>query len=435
MWRSALPQSRPAQTGAAQNLSRVFQLPGCRPRPGLLKSAGWSLAATPNRGRRRGRVSLHALGLHANRKRDFQCNSVLGPIVRNFGSFEEPQRMHHYEWGAHRDRKFLPPSRRLLLSPATRRSRRQSSSTKPLPPPYAHFRDRVFAAQDATLGGCTESTETAFRVGAVRPSFSRLPDDQGLHRTGRSSLVNRRAAAQTVGMTMTSQTDTWKPGHGADTRHPSDLARRVAHRRTELGISVEELAQRAGIDPNYMKYFERSADARLSFGSLNLVALVLDTNPAELLGAEFDRPPGRGRAGQHPSLESLTMRQCEAHLAAGGVGRVVFTTERGPVALPVNFEFTEGQIVLSTDVKKAALLETLPAVAFEVDRVDDAMSEGWSVVVSGRARLVDDPEELLRLSSLGLEPWTGGNRHSLICITPTETTGRVIVHDSAPDKD
>lgn len=217
--------------------------------------------------------------------------------------------------------------------------------------------------------------------------------------------------------------------------HQSDLARRVAHRRTEMGMTVEELAQRAGVDPEYLKYFEQNAEARLSFGTLNLLALVLDTSPADLLGGQVDRPPGRGRAGRHPSLEILTMEQCEAHLAAGGVGRVVFTTERGPVAIPVNFEFTEGQIVISTDLRKAALLATLSVVAFEVDRVDDAMSEGWSVLVSGRARVVDEPEEFRRLSSLDLEAWAGGDRHSLVCITPTETTGRVIVHYSPLDED
>ncbi len=114
---------------------------------------------------------------------------------------------------------------------------------------------------------------------------------------------------------------------------------------------------------------------------------------------------------------------------------MLFTSERGAVALPVNFEFTEGQIVLSTDERKAAVLEALPVVGFEVDRVDDVMSEGWSVLVSGRARVVDDPEELHRLSSLDLEAWAGGDRHSLTCITPTEITGRVIVHHSPPDED
>jgi transcriptional regulator with XRE-family HTH domain len=224
-------------------------------------------------------------------------------------------------------------------------------------------------------------------------------------------------------------------GTGAGATNQSDLARRVAHRRAELGMTVEELAQRAGIDPTYLTYFEHSADARLSFGTLNLLALALDADPADLLGAQVGRTYGKGRAGRHPSLETLTTEQCEAHLAAGGVGRVLFAEGRGPVALPVNFEFTDGQIVLSTDVAKAALLETQPAIGFEVDRVDDAMSEGWSVLVSGRARVVDDPEELLRLASLDLAAWAGGARHSLVCIKPDETTGRVIVHHSTPIED
>ena len=210
--------------------------------------------------------------------------------------------------------------------------------------------------------------------------------------------------------------------------NPGDLARRVTLRRTELGLTIEELAQRSGVDPNYLAYFERNADARLSAGSLFLVALALETTPLALSGGEVDRPPGRGRAGRHPSLETLTREQCEAHLGAGGVGRLVFNGERGPVALPVNFESTGGDIIISTDVDKASLLETQPVVGFEVDRVDDALSEGWSVLVSGTARRVDDPDEVLRLSSLDLEAWAGGDRHALICITPTSVTGRVIVH-------
>jgi hypothetical protein len=55
--------------------------------------------------------------------------------------------------------------------------------------------------------------------------------------------------------------------------------------------------------------------------------------------------------------------------------------------------------------------------------------------VSGEARVIDDPEDLHRLSSLDLEAWAGGDRHSLTCITPTEITGRVIVHQSTPDED
>jgi nitroimidazol reductase NimA-like FMN-containing flavoprotein (pyridoxamine 5'-phosphate oxidase superfamily) len=213
-----------------------------------------------------------------------------------------------------------------------------------------------------------------------------------------------------------------------------DLARRVMRRRNELGLSTEGLASRAGIDPVYLGYFERSPNASLSAGTLQLIALALDTTPIALLGGEVDRPPGHGRAGRHPVLETLTKEQCDAHLAVGGIGRVVFLSERGPVALPVNFEFTEGQVIFSTDESKAATIE-MQLVGFEVDRVDEAMSEGWSVVISGRAHRIRDPEERQRLGSLDLEAWAGGDRHSLVGIKPEELTGRVIIHQSTLDQD
>ena len=147
-------------------------------------------------------------------------------------------------------------------------------------------------------------------------------------------------------------------------RSPGDLARRILHRQRELGISTEELAQRVGVDPTYLKYFESSADARLSAGTLNLIALALDTSPIALQGGDFERPMAQGRAGRHPALEALTEEHCRVHLAAGGVGRVVYSTERGPVAIPVNFEFTEGDIILSTDLAKADHLEQQTAVGF-----------------------------------------------------------------------
>jgi hypothetical protein len=214
-----------------------------------------------------------------------------------------------------------------------------------------------------------------------------------------------------------------------------DLARRIAHRRIGLGMSVEDLATRAGVDPVYLHYFEANPQATLSAGTLQLMALALETTPLALLGGEVDRPPGHGRAGRHPVLEVLTRQQCEAHLAVGGVGRIVYSASRGPVALPVNFEFTEGEIVFSTNESKAATIGGQTVMGFEVDRVDDSMSEGWSVLVSGRARHIKDPNESQRLSSLDLEAWAGGLRHSLVAIMPDEITGRVIIHDSELDED
>jgi hypothetical protein len=233
-------------------------------------------------------------------------------------------------------------------------------------------------------------------------------------------------------MSMTTASDS-----GAD-RHLStagDLARRLAHRRAELGMSVEEVAAAAGVDPGYLTYFEGSSEARLSAGTLLLIALALETTPIALSGGEIDRPPGRGRAGRHPVLEVLNQEQCLAHLAAGGLGRLVFSSARGPVAVPVNFEYTEGEVIISTDVAKSLLLESQGIVGFEIDRVDEAMSEGWSVLVTGRIRRIDDPDEILRLASLDLEAWAGGDRHALIALRPDEVSGRVIIHEEPPDQD
>jgi nitroimidazol reductase NimA-like FMN-containing flavoprotein (pyridoxamine 5'-phosphate oxidase superfamily) len=208
---------------------------------------------------------------------------------------------------------------------------------------------------------------------------------------------------------------------------PGDMGRRVAGRRVELGLTLEDLAAKTGIDPGYLQYFEDHADARLSAGSTLLLAQVLETTPAALMG-RVERGTGRGRAGSHPQLQTLTAEQCEAHLGTGGVGRIVFSTEEGPVALPVNFEYSNGNVVISTDVAKAHALESEHTVSFEIDRIDDVLSEGWSVLVKGPARRVDDPDEVLSLASLDLESWAGGERHALVAIRPREITGRVIVH-------
>lgn len=204
-----------------------------------------------------------------------------------------------------------------------------------------------------------------------------------------------------------------------------DLARRVTHRRTELGLSTEELAKRAGIDAWFLAYFEQSADTSLSGGSLLRLAVVLDTTPFALEGGLVDRPPGSGQAGPHALLESLSAEQCQEHLAAGGIGRIVLSTGSGPVAFPVNFVFTSGSVILRTSDAMTAKVSGV--VAFEVDHIDEAMSEGWSVLVRGHARLIEDPEERIVAAQLDVEPWAGGARLNVISIEPFEITGRVIV--------
>lgn len=217
------------------------------------------------------------------------------------------------------------------------------------------------------------------------------------------------------------------------TARSGDLARRVAHRRQELGLSHQEVAQRAGMVASYLDYLEHSPAVALPRGSLIRLAGALETTVDYLGGGEVDRPPGPGRAGPHPHLDILSKEECEAHLAGGGVGRFVFLAKQGPVALPVNFRLADGDVVFRTRAEGALAAAAGTKVSFEADRIDEAMSEGWSVLITGRARLIDEPTELQKIISLGdIDPWPGGRREALMRIETSTISGRRIRQGSAP---
>lgn len=210
------------------------------------------------------------------------------------------------------------------------------------------------------------------------------------------------------------------------------MARRIRRRRLALGQSIEDLATEVGISPVYLRYFEDQADRDLSTGTLRLIARALETSPDSLLGGDIDRPPGGRPASGTATLEVLSRQQCLAHLASGGVGRIAFLAPRGPVALPVNYVLSDGEIVFLTDVFKAMSLESQERVSLEIDRINGHFAEGWSVVASGPARRIPDEATTARIPSLGLTPWAGDNRHAGVTITISEVTGRVIVR--TPDE-
>jgi hypothetical protein len=215
----------------------------------------------------------------------------------------------------------------------------------------------------------------------------------------------------------------------ATENEPGDLARRVTQRRHELGLTVEDFALQADMDPWFLAYFEQHSDVQLGKRTLASIARVLQTSPASLLGGDRNRPPGSESSLPGAILEPLTPAQCGAHLRAGGVGRVIFHASRGPVALPVNYRFSNDEVAFNTTVNMAKELESQARVGFEVDRIDDVFSEGWSVVVTGSARRVDDPDQLVERASHGVVPWAGGARGAVVAISAMEVTGRVIVHD------
>ncbi|GAB2459412.1 helix-turn-helix domain-containing protein [Streptosporangium sandarakinum] len=216
---------------------------------------------------------------------------------------------------------------------------------------------------------------------------------------------------------------------------PGDLGRRVAQRRGELGLDRRQLADRAGIDPGYLDYLEASA-ASASTETVHKLAAALETSSEELLGGTMDLPPGRGRPGPHPVLEKLEPAECLRLIAPGGVGRVAFSGPEGPTILPVNYVVHDGAVIFRTasggpldDTLRTGVRGMEFKVAFEIDRLDEAGREGWSVLVRGGAHHVSD-EERTAVAEVDVRPWAGGERELFVRIAPTEISGRRIRHAS-----
>lgn len=128
----------------------------------------------------------------------------------------------------------------------------------------------------------------------------------------------------------------------------------------------------------------------------------------------------------HAGLEVLPFDSCLRLLAAVSVGRVGFVAGGEVLVLPVNFVMDGQTVVFRTaSGSKLAGAEDGNAVAFEADNYDDITQSGWSVLVSGRAEVVEDGAEIGRLTRLGLYPWAGAlDRPFWIRIRLTSVTGR-----------
>jgi transcriptional regulator with XRE-family HTH domain len=205
-----------------------------------------------------------------------------------------------------------------------------------------------------------------------------------------------------------------------------DLGRRIAERRAELHLTIAQLAERAGMAADYVQYVEESP-TDLSSAALMRLARALDIPSSDLLGGQQRRPPGHEPASGHPMLTEITTSECQDLLRPGGIGRVVFRTAGHPVAHPVNFQMLDGDVVFrSTEDGSVSKINPKELVSFEVDRLDDAMSEGWSVLAEGTIRRVHDPVELREVDALEIVPWAGGQRDAYFRLGVSALSGKRI---------
>ncbi len=126
-------------------------------------------------------------------------------------------------------------------------------------------------------------------------------------------------------------------------------------------------------------------------------------------------------------LRTLSPAECFDLLEPGGIGRVGFMSAGGIMMLPVNFAVAGKTIIFRTAPDTLLALYANAKVSFEADRLDEALREGWSVLVQGHAHKVADEREMIRLEhETQLEPWAAGARDVYVRITPNQISGRRI---------
>jgi nitroimidazol reductase NimA-like FMN-containing flavoprotein (pyridoxamine 5'-phosphate oxidase superfamily) len=146
--------------------------------------------------------------------------------------------------------------------------------------------------------------------------------------------------------------------------------------------------------------------------------------PSAVPGRESPTSPAAAR--EH-ALRTLSPAECLSLLEPGGVGRVGFASATGIMMLPVNFAVTGRSIIFRTAPDTLLALYANGQVSFEVDRLDEALHQGWSVLVQGHAHEVTDEREVKRLENrTHLKPWAAGARDVYVRITPTRISGRCV---------
>lgn len=118
--------------------------------------------------------------------------------------------------------------------------------------------------------------------------------------------------------------------------------------------------------------------------------------------------------------EALTRDECVHLLRTAVFGHIGITVRALPMIVPVRFVVDADKIVIPVSSASEVLHASQGSiVAFEVGDVNAHTGAGWSVLVVGRARAVEEGPEFDRLAKLTNQMW----------VTAPETRYSVIASD------
>lgn len=103
-------------------------------------------------------------------------------------------------------------------------------------------------------------------------------------------------------------------------------------------------------------------------------------------------------------------------------GRLALSVANEPDIFPINYLAHDGKLLMRTNPgTKLAELTINDIVAFEIDGL--AEDEAWSVVLKGKARVLESQTEIDAVSELPLTPWLKTLKYTFVEITPTSVRG------------
>lgn len=125
-------------------------------------------------------------------------------------------------------------------------------------------------------------------------------------------------------------------------------------------------------------------------------------------------------------LEELPVEDCLRLLGQRSVGRVAVVVDGSPIVLPVNYRLvrTSGLTWVAIRTRPGGIIEQGSLnVAFEIDDIDTAHRQGWSVLVRGTLHHVD-PDVADFRERFSPEPWLLDDRDAWLVIEPFAISGR-----------
>ncbi|HJD90880.1 MAG TPA: pyridoxamine 5'-phosphate oxidase family protein [Corynebacterium urealyticum] len=115
------------------------------------------------------------------------------------------------------------------------------------------------------------------------------------------------------------------------------------------------------------------------------------------------------------------------------LGRLVVRIKDDFDIYPLNYVVNEGKIYFRTaEGSKLFTVSINDRVLFEAD--EHTEDKAWSVIVKGRARILQRTDEIQEADELPLKPWLPTLKYNYVEITPEEISGRRFQLGEEPER-